>query len=231
MQMVLCGGVGRPYPTFSAKCDALPVPGADGKIVCVFSPAFGRRENAGNVMLVDLKAGPGEWSAARQISPELPDLGWSTGSGQGPKGFRDPYPLSADCFLVARDTSLLVLDGTGNTEEFYRAEKMVHDPRVIRSRLREPVLPTRAKDADYQAILQAIQAAKVRQEQYGRPDIRGFRPGDYYLRWMKRFGILPEDFDLAKEGLDPYETDQAYWRSLRHRPAAVRSASMAGQGR
>jgi hypothetical protein len=86
-------------------------------------------------------------------------------------------------------------------------------------------------DADYKAILQAIQAAKVRQEQYGRPDIRGFRPGDYYVRWMKRFGILPEDFDLAKEVLDPHETDQAYWRSLWHRPAAVRSASMAGQGR
>ena len=122
----------------------LPVPGADGKIVSVFSPAFGRRENAGNVMLVDVKAGPGEWSAARQISPEAPGLGWSIGSGQGREGFRDPYPLSADCFLVARDKSLLVLDDTGKTQEFYRAEKMVHDPRVIRPRLREPVLPTRA---------------------------------------------------------------------------------------
>ena len=48
-------------------------------------------------------------------------------------------------FLVARDRSLLVLDDTGKTQEFYRAEKMVHDPRVIRPRLREPVLPTRAE--------------------------------------------------------------------------------------
>jgi hypothetical protein len=87
------------------------------------------------------------------------------------------------------------------------------------------------KDADYQVILQAIQAANVRQEQYGRPDIRRFRPGDYYVRWIKHFGILPEDFDLAKEGLDPYETDQAYWRSLWYRPATVDSVSMAGHGR
>jgi len=143
-QMVLFGGVGRPYPTFFAKCDALPVPGTGSKIVSVFSPAFGRRENAGNVMLVDVKAGPGEWSAARQISPEEPDLGWSIGSGQGHEGFRDPYPLSADCFLVARDKSLLVLNDAGQTQEFYRAEKMVHDPRVIRPRPRERVLPTRA---------------------------------------------------------------------------------------
>ncbi|NQT15975.1 MAG: hypothetical protein HQ582_24685 [Planctomycetes bacterium] len=86
------------------------------------------------------------------------------------------------------------------------------------------------KDPDYQAILQAIRTAKVRQEQYGRPDIHGFRPGDYYIRWMKRFGILPEDFDLATDRIDPYETDQAYWRSLWHRAPAVRTASVAGQG-
>ncbi len=142
-QMVLFGGVGRPYPTFFAKCDALPVPGTGGKIVSVFSPAFGRRENAGNVMLVDVKSGPGEWSAAKQISPKVPDLDWSIGSGRGREGFRDPYPVSADCFLVAQDKRLLILDASGKTEEFYRAEKMAHDPRVIRPRAREPVLPTR----------------------------------------------------------------------------------------
>ena len=135
-------------PTFFAKCDALPIPGTDGKIVSVFSPAFGHRENAGNVMIVDLKAGPDDWSAARQISPEVPNLGWTIGSGHGREGFRDPYPLSEDCFLVAQDKSLLVLDGNGNTQEFYRAEKMVHDPRVIRPRPREPVLPLAHRSAE-----------------------------------------------------------------------------------
>ncbi len=142
-QMVLFGGVGRPYPKFFAKCDALPIPGTDGKVVSVFSPAFGQRENAGNVMVVDIKSGPGDWAAARQISRELPNLTWSIGSGHGREGFRDPYPLSEQCFLVAQDKSLLVLDGSGKIEEFYRAEKMVHDPRVIRPRRREPVIPSR----------------------------------------------------------------------------------------
>jgi hypothetical protein len=33
----------------------------------------------------------------------------------------------------------------------------------------------------------AIWAAKMRQKEFG-------RPGDYYIRWMKRFGVLPESF-------------------------------------
>ncbi|MFA5193993.1 MAG: hypothetical protein WC740_25070, partial [Verrucomicrobiia bacterium] len=139
---VAFGGMARPYPEFFAKCDALPIPGTDGKVVSVFSPALGQRENAGNVMIVDLKAGPDDWSAARQISPKV-DLPWSIGLGRGREGFRDPYPLSEDCFLVARDKSLLVLNANGETQEFYRAEKMVHDPRVIRSRPREPVITPR----------------------------------------------------------------------------------------
>ena len=114
-QMVLFGGMGRPYPEFFAKCDALPIPRTD-KIVSVFSPAFGRRENAGNVMVVDVKAGPDDWSAAKQVSPKVSNLGWSIGSGQGREGFRDPYPLSDDCLLVAKDRSLLVLDGSGKTQ-------------------------------------------------------------------------------------------------------------------
>ena len=141
-QMVLFGGSPRPYPEFYAKCDALPIPGTN-KVVSVFSPAFGRRENAGNVMIVDLKRGPDDWSAAKQISPDVPQLGWDTGSGGGQWGFRDPYPLAPDCFLVANDKSLLILDDHGNTQEFYHADKMVHDPRVIRARPREPVLPSR----------------------------------------------------------------------------------------
>jgi hypothetical protein len=83
-------------------------------------------------------------------------------------------------------------------------------------------------DPDYQIILQAIRAAKARQEQYGRPDLCGFRPGDYYVRWMKRFGVLPESFDSAADPIDPYETDQAYWRSLWYQPPAVRTASANG---
>jgi len=145
-QMVLFGGTVRPPELPFAKCDALPIPGAEGKVVSVFSSPTGKRENAGNVMIVDLQAGPDAPSRARRISPEI-GLGYyyfpSYTLGGGRTGFRDPFPLSDDCFLVAQDKSLLVLDGKGRLQEFFRAGKMVHDPRALRPRPREPVIPPR----------------------------------------------------------------------------------------
>ena len=145
-QMIVFGGTIRPPELPFVKCDALPIPGTDGKVVSVFSPPSGKRENAGNVMVVDLKAGPDDPSAAKQISPKR-NLGYyhfpSYSLSGGRTGFRDPYPLSEDCFLVAQNKSLLVLSGSGQTREFYRAEKMVHDPRVIRPRPRQRVIPPR----------------------------------------------------------------------------------------
>jgi len=81
-----------------------------------------------------------------------------------------------------------------------------------------------AQDPDYQAILTAVQAAKARQEKLGRFDMPGFRPNEHYVRWMKRFGILPESFDLDKDPINPYETDSAYWRSLWYQPPDVKTA-------
>ncbi len=169
-QMVLFGGMGRPYPDFYAKCDALPIPGTD-KLVSVFSPALGQRENAGKVKVVDLKAGPDDWSAAKEISPEVPNLVWTTGLGHGREGFRDPYPLSEDCFLVASDKSLLILDADGNTEEIFKAEKMVHDPRVIRPRPREPVIPPRSD-------LEKTTAQLVLENVYHGRNMQGVKRGD-----------------------------------------------------
>lgn len=63
-------------------------------------------------------------------------------------------------------------------------------------------------DPDYQKILQASRAAQLRQQAFGRPGQPHFRPSDYYIRWMKRFGVLP----------DVYATDAAYWRSFCYRP-------------
>ena len=36
---------------------------------------------------------------------------------------------------------------------------------------------------------------------------------------MQRFGILPKDLP-PDAPVDPYKTDQAYWRSVWYRPAA-----------
>ncbi len=69
-------------------------------------------------------------------------------------------------------------------------------------------------DPDYQKILASLTSAKKLYEArppWGAP---GWKPNPQYMREMKRFGILPETFDPAKDTLDPFATDQAYWRSL-----------------
>jgi hypothetical protein len=76
------------------------------------------------------------------------------------------------------------------------------------------------QDSDYQAIRKAIQEAKARQEKIKRFDMPGFRPNEHYVRWMKRFGILPADFDVVRDPINVYQVDQAYWRSLWHQPSA-----------
>ena len=35
---------------------------------------------------------------------------------------------------------------------------------------------------------------------------------------MKRFGILPDSFDITRETVNPYELDQRYWESLWYKP-------------
>jgi hypothetical protein len=71
-----------------------------------------------------------------------------------------------------------------------------------------------ADDPDYKKLLASIESGKALYDArppWGAP---GWKPNPQYVREMKRFGILPESFDLAKDTLDPFATDQAYWRSL-----------------
>ena len=44
------------------------------------------------------------------------------------------------------------------------------------------------------------------------------QPSPNYLRELKRYGLLPGDFDVAKNPLDVYDIDEAYWRTFWHTP-------------
>jgi hypothetical protein len=37
---------------------------------------------------------------------------------------------------------------------------------------------------------------------------------------MKRYGVLPAAFDLAKDPIDVYAVERQYWESLWHKGAA-----------
>ena len=69
-------------------------------------------------------------------------------------------------------------------------------------------------DADYQKILAMCEAGRRRLEAIKRFDMPGFRPRPEYVREMKRYGALPQDFDLAKDPLDVYAIDRHYWDSF-----------------
>jgi hypothetical protein len=81
----------------------------------------------------------------------------------------------------------------------------------------EPTVFADTSDADYQAILAAIQAAAERHQEEKRFDMPGFRPNVYYVRMMQQYGVLPADLSPA-EPVDYYAADEAYWRSFWYEP-------------
>ena len=74
------------------------------------------------------------------------------------------------------------------------------------------------KDPGYQAFLASIQRSKAALDAEPRFGTPAFHPNPQYVREMKRFGIVPPAFDLAKDRLDVFATDQKYWQSLWYRP-------------
>jgi len=74
------------------------------------------------------------------------------------------------------------------------------------------------KHADYQAILKMIEQVKGCLEKNKRWDMPGFKPHPYYVREMKRYGILSEAFDVDRDKIDIFELDRRYWESFWYYP-------------
>ncbi len=75
-----------------------------------------------------------------------------------------------------------------------------------------------ADDPDYQALLEYIEMGRLCLRKNKRWDMPGFKPHPYYVREMKRYGVLPESFDLANDEIDVFEVDRRYWESSWHDP-------------
>jgi mono/diheme cytochrome c family protein len=69
-------------------------------------------------------------------------------------------------------------------------------------------------DPDYQRLLAAIEQGKAELDATPRYATAGFKPNRQYIREMKRYGIVPASFDLSKDPIDIFQTDQAYWKML-----------------
>jgi len=110
--------------------DAKPVPGTD-KVVSIFSPGHGRREHDGAVTIVDPNGGPDAQPYSRNVN--------------GKPVWRDPYPFSEDCFLVAGREGILLMDGRGATQVLCSPTDAMayHEPRPLVARQRERLVPSR----------------------------------------------------------------------------------------
>ena len=73
-------------------------------------------------------------------------------------------------------------------------------------------------DPGYQTMLRMIEAGRNKLNEVKRFDMRGFRPTPEYFREMKRYGVLPADFNEEKDPIDVYQTDRCYWNLFDYKP-------------
>jgi len=81
-----------------------------------------------------------------------------------------------------------------------------------------PVFTSR-EDEDYLKLLAGIAQAKEELESETRFDMPDFVPGTFYLRELRRYGILSNE-PHEDSVIDPYALDAKYWRSFWHTPAS-----------
>jgi hypothetical protein len=119
-QMVYFGNMHGGIVMLGAK----PIPGTD-RVLSIFSPGHGRREHAGRVTVVDPDAGPDARPYTRDIHSK--------------PIWRDPYPFSEDCILLASPRGIELMDGQGHTQVLRAKEGHMdlHEPRPLRPRPRE----------------------------------------------------------------------------------------------
>ena len=132
-QMVYFGNM-NPGDVF---IDAKPIPGTR-KVVMVNSAAHGWTDHEGRIAIISDASGPDARAEQKIIN--------------GGRDFRDPYPLSADLFLVARKGQLLSMKADGSTSNIYTISgalaadgAWLHEPRPVMSRPTEPVLAQQVK--------------------------------------------------------------------------------------
>ena len=181
-QMVYYGNM---HPN-TVMIDAKPIPGTR-KVVASFSPGHGRREHAGVVTIVDPRKGPDAREMARRVS-------------RGRGSCRDPYPLAEDRFLVADGTRILLMDGGGRTTTLFdlpaawrKGRMEVHEPRPLRPRPREQVVPSRVdmSKATGQVLLENVTIGR---------NMKGVKPGE--IKELLVLEILSKPYNMFS-GMEP----------------------------
>ncbi|MCX7048880.1 MAG: discoidin domain-containing protein [Candidatus Sumerlaeota bacterium] len=175
---------GNFYPG-TVMIDAKPIPGTD-KVLASFSPGHGRTEHEGRIAIVDPKAGPDVQSFAKVIT-------------QGEE-FRDPYPISEDCFLAAKGASILLVNGLGETTEICKLPApdrqvglLCHEPRPLIARPKEPVIAARVDTTQATGLMMLANVYEGR-------NMAGVKPGE--IKKLLVLETLPKPINFTG-GMEP----------------------------
>jgi mono/diheme cytochrome c family protein len=154
---------------------AKPIPGTSEILAC-FSPGHGVTEHAGIATIVVPDLGPDEPASARQLH-------------RG-RLIRDPYPLTDDLFMVARDSHLVLLNRAGQMQVIHTntGPGQIHEPRPIRSRPREPVIASRVHAERETGVMVLANAYEGR-------NMAGVQPGD--IRRLLVLESLPKPVNFS----------------------------------
>lgn len=165
--------------------DAKPIPGTN-RVIAVFSPGHGAREHAGYLTIVDPRGGPDDDGMAAQVHPD--------------GGFRDPYPLAKDCFLAAHGGTLRLVDDDGKCETIYALPEAdaaagyeCHEPRPLRERDRERIIPPRVALEETRGRLFLVDVYQGR-------NMEGVKRGD--IKKLLILESLPKPINYTG-GMDP----------------------------
>ncbi len=152
-----------------------PIPGTR-KVVCSVGSRHGSKEYHGHVAIIDPSYGPNDWRRGVRYL--------TAGDSKNDEVWRDPYPVSDDCFLVARDDGLYVMDSRGDHERFYTYPGgMVHEPVVLAPSQRETVIPSRYDPS-------ATTGTMILSEAHVGRNMDGIEPGD--IRKLLVLEVLPK---------------------------------------
>ncbi|MHB9081408.1 MAG: HzsA-related protein [Pirellulaceae bacterium] len=156
--------------------DARPIPNSR-KVMVNFSPGHGVTDHQGHVAIVSPAEGPDRQPTSRQITNAWPL-------------FKDPYPLSEDCFVVAQENKVLVMDGAGQTELLYQEPQpgLVHEPRpvIVRPRERQVASRIHAEQPTGRLVLADV---------YQGRNMEGVQRGD--IRKLLVLELLPKQVNFS----------------------------------
>lgn len=155
----------------SVYIDAKPIPGKPDEVICIRGPQHGKREHGGDVVTLSNRNGPDDLSIVNRIATPA-DTNVNI-YAFNKTWYRDPYPLSEDCFLVTLNNQMRVMDMDGNSEVLYELPwgRFINEPRPVTARARERIRPDTTDPSKATGTLILMNAA------HGR-NMDGIQPGE-----------------------------------------------------